>query len=171
MASILSRTCEFTTFLHLDRSGGRGGGYVGRGGSLKHGRMTLPPKKYTQSPVELVGVKKKSATLMVSSSLSSSYHSTSDNSISHNMTSGDGNEVTISSGLKNRAFGYFHEIASPNITFEENRGVALRKKPGGSNGFVFTQEPISLDEVFAVRLLELSGNYHVSLVSHEFRLS
>ena len=65
----------------------------------------------------------------------------------------------------NRAFGCFHEKASLNIIFKENRGVAIRKQPGKSNGFVFTQEPLRLEETFTIRLMELSGNYHVSLVS------
>lgn len=129
--------------------------------------MTLPPKKSLPSPSEPIETKKKSATLLPTSS-SSSFHK-SDGSVNHSMTlaiSG-GNELLSMTGKKwkNRAFGSFHERASPNIIFKENRGVALRKHPGESNGFVFTQEPINLEERFVVRLIELSGNYHVSLVS------
>lgn len=148
----------------LDRSGGRGGGYVSGGGILKHNR-TLPPKKSTPDPNESIEMKKKSATLRLSGSSSSSLF---DDSISRSMTLavGGSNELLsmTSKRWKNRAFGSFHERASPNIIFKENRGVALRKQPGDSNGFVFTQEPIRLEEKFVVRLLELSGNYHVSLV-------
>ena len=123
------------------------------------------------SDPEPVETKKKSATMRLSGSSSSSLlgHS-DDNSINRSMTLtvGGNNELLsmTSKRWKNRAFGSFHERASPNIIFKENRGVALRKYPGDSNGFVFTQEPIRVEEKFIVRLLELNKNYHVSLVSH-----
>lgn len=155
----------------LDRSGGKGSGYVSGGGTLKHNRatLTLQPKKSTPSQNE---PEKKSATLRISGSSSSSLVEISDDSssITRSMTLAVGgtNELLsmTSKRWKNRAFGSFHERASPNIIFKENRGVALRKHPGDSNGFVFTQEPIRLEEKFVVRLLELNRNYHVSLVSH-----
>ena len=153
----------------LDRSGGKGGGYVSGGGTLKYNR-TLPPKKSTPDPNESTETRKKSATLRLSGSSSSSLFDTSTDSINRSMTLaiGGSNELLsmTSKRWKNRAFGSFHDRASPNIIFKENRGVALRKQPGDSNGFVFTQEPIRLEEKFVVRLLELSGNYHVSLVMH-----
>lgn len=139
--------------------------------------VTLPSKKSmaAASDPEPVETKKKSATMRLSGSSSSSLlgHS-DDNSInssinrSMTLTVGGNNELLsmTSKRWKNRAFGSFHERASPNIIFKENRGVALRKHPGDSNGFVFTQEPIRVEEKFIVRLLELNKNYHVSLVSH-----
>jgi len=125
----------------------------------------LPPKKYTLDPSVPTETKEKSATILVSSSSSSN----KDDSINRSMTLAVDTSVQLismnSKRWNNRAFGCFHEKASPNIIFKENRGVAIRKQPGKSNGFVFTQEPLRLEETFTVRLMELSGNYHVSLVS------
>jgi len=146
----------------LDRSAGRGTGYSS--GSLRRQHRTLPPKKYTLDPNVPTETKKKSATI-----LSSSSSSIMNDSINRSMTLAVDTSVQLismnSKRWNNRAFGCFHEKASPNITFKENRGVAIRKQPGKSNGFVFTQEPIRLEETFTIRLMELSGNYHVSLVS------
>jgi len=125
----------------------------------------LPPKKYTLDPNVPTETKEKSATIFVSSSSSSN----KDDSINRSMTLAVDTSVQLismnSKRWNNRAFGCFHEKASLNIIFKENRGVAIRKQPGKSNGFVFTQEPLRLEETFTIRLMELSGNYHVSLVS------
>lgn len=149
----------------LDRSGGKGSGYVSGGGALKRNK-TLPRKITTDTDFS-AETKKKSATMRISGS-----SITSEESISRSMTltTGDSNELISMTGKKwkNRAFGCFHEQASPNIIFKENRGVALRRQPGDSNGFVFTQEPIGLEENFTVRILELSEYYHVSLVIHKY---
>lgn len=156
--------------LLLDRSGGKGSGYVSGGGLLKSNyRMALSPKKHSLDS----DTKNRGATLHLISS-NSSFHSASDDSINRSMTiaAGSSSELSMSSmKWKNRAFGCFHERASPNITFKENRAIALRRQPGNSNGFVFTQEPIRLGETFVVRLLELSRNYHVSLVNHKYSLN
>ena len=135
--------------------------------------VTLPSKKSTAAASDPVPVetKKKSATMRLSGTSTSSLMDVSeDNSINRSMTLAVGgtNELLsmTSKRWKNRAFGSFHERSSPNIIFKENRGVALRKHPGDSNGFVFTQEPIRVEEKFVVRLLELNRNYHVSLVNN-----
>jgi len=129
--------------------------------------MTLPPKQYSDAPAD---TKIKGVTLShLTSSTTSSFHSASDNSINRSMTLATASSNELPKGKmkwKNRAFGCFHERASPNIIFKENRGIALRMQPGNSNGFVFTQEPIRLEEKFVVCLLELSRNYHVSMVMH-----
>ena len=155
----------------LDRSGGKGGGYVSGGGTLKYNR-TLPSKKSTANVSdEPVETKKKSATMQLSGSSSSSLFDVSADSVNRSMTLAIGGSSELmsmaSKKWKNRAFGSFHERASPSIIFKENRGVALRNQPGDSNGFVFTQEPIRLEEKFVVGLLELNGNYHCSLVMHK----
>ena len=158
--------------LLLDRSGGKGGGYVSGGGTLKYNR-TLPTKKSTvNDPHEPVETKKKSATMRLSASTSSnSLFDASADSINHSMMSAIGGSSELmsmtSNKWKNRAFGSFHERASPSIIFKENRGVALRNNLGDSNGFVFTQEPIRIEEKFVVGLVELNGNYHCSLVIHK----
>ena len=148
----------------LDRSGGKGGGYVSGGGTLKRNR-TLPKKAMSTADVdEQVETKQKSVTLRVSTSSITSDESSVSRSMT--LTVGDSSELLsmASKRWKNRTFGCFHERASPNIIFKENRGVALRKQPEGSNGFVFTQEPVRLEEKFIVGILELSEYYHVSLV-------
>ena len=154
-------------FYTLDRSGGKGTGYSS--GSLKRQHRTLPPRKNTLNPNVPTDTKKKSGTMFITSHTTSTSSMITDDSINRSMTLAVDTNVQLfsmpSKRWNNRAFGCFHEKASPNIIFKENRGIAIRQQPGKTNGFVFTQEPLRLEETFTVRLMELSGNYHVSLVS------